>query len=284
MGAVAEHAVLFGCEGETLVGIVHAAPTPCEVGVVMIVGGPQYRAGSHRHFVLLARTLAANGYAVLRFDVRGMGDSSGVQRDFQGISADIGAAIDALGAHVPEVRRVVLWGLCDGASAALLYLHDTADRRVAGVGLLNPWVRTESGLARTHVKHYYARRLRQREFWAKLLRGQVGGAAWTGLLANLRAQKGAGHDGDGRSFQMRMAKAWAAFDRGILLVLSGEDYTAKEFVEHTSASPQWRAQFARATCRRVELPGADHTLSDARDQRALERAMAEWLGTCGGTA
>ena len=97
-----------------------------------------------------------------------MGDSEGTQRDFEGISSDIGAAVDALLARVMPGTRVVLWGLCDAASAALLFMLETRDRRVAGLALANPWVRSAAGLARTQVKHYYTRRLMQREFWGKL--------------------------------------------------------------------------------------------------------------------
>jgi hypothetical protein len=45
--------------------------------VVIIVVGPQYRAGLHRQFVSLARTLSTAGFLVLRYDYRGMGDSDG---------------------------------------------------------------------------------------------------------------------------------------------------------------------------------------------------------------
>jgi exosortase A-associated hydrolase 1 len=275
--AVTERALSFVCDGEALVGILHAPQAPTDVGVVVVVGGPQYRAGSHRHFVQLARVLAASGYAVLRFDVRGMGDSSGMPRDFQGVSADIGAAIDALQSQLPGVRNVVLWGLCDGASAALLYLDDTADQRVAGLCLLNPWIRTEAGLARTHVKHYYLHRLKQREFWAKVLRGEVGRRAWNGLLANLRAQLSAGQPRSSNSFQSRMARAWSAFDKNIVLVLSGEDYTAREFVEFTAKVPEWRRQLERPTVHRLDLPCADHTLSDSVVQEALAQGIIDWF-------
>ena len=50
--------------------------------VLVVVGGPQVRAGSHRHFVQLARHLATHGHAVMRFDVRGMGDVRSVTYEY----------------------------------------------------------------------------------------------------------------------------------------------------------------------------------------------------------
>ena len=179
-----EQTVSFACEQDTLAGILAVPEIAASTGVIVIVGGPQYRAGSHRQFVLLSRTLAAAGYAVLRFDHRGMGDSSGTPRDFTGVSVDIAAAITTLQSRLPSVQRVALWGLCDGASAALLYCHAQQDPRVHGLCLLNPWVRSEASLARAHVKHYYADRLRQKEFWAKLVSGKVAVSALTGLWRN----------------------------------------------------------------------------------------------------
>ena len=274
-----EEAIQFACEREALLGILHLPTAPSELGVVVVVGGPQYRVGSHRQFVLLARALAANGFAVLRFDCRGMGDSGGARRDFEAVSADIGCAIDALQREAPTVRRVALWGLCDGASAALLYLDDTSDNRVAGLCLLNPWVRSVASLARTHVKHYYTQRLRQREFWAKLLRGQVAGAAWSGLLANLRAQRGRALSHADEPFQTRMARAWRAFDKPILLVLSGDDYTAKEFTEYASSAIAWDGLLDRAHVNRTDLPRADHTFSTPHARMDLECATANWLSS-----
>jgi len=73
--------VTFGCEDISLVGVLHAPEAAPSLGFVFVVGGPQYRVGSHRQFVLLARDLASHGAAVLRFDCRGMGDSGGFFRD-----------------------------------------------------------------------------------------------------------------------------------------------------------------------------------------------------------
>src|SRR5690349_15977659 len=97
-----ERTVVFECAGERLVGVVHAGAA--SVGVLVVVGGPQYRAGSHRQFVLMARELARAGYPVLRFDYRGMGDSDGAPCSFEQIDPDIRAAIDAFMKHEPQLR------------------------------------------------------------------------------------------------------------------------------------------------------------------------------------
>ena len=289
-----EEACTFGCEGDALVGIVHhpaadAAPAATRTGVVIIVGGPQYRAGSHRQFVHLARALAAAGHAVLRFDVRGMGDASGALRNFEGIVADVAAAVDQLQRRAPTVQRVALWGLCDGASAALLYLHHHPDARVAGLCLLNPWVRSEVSLARTHVKHYYFQRLLQPAFWRKLFSGRVAGEALKGLWRNIQLARQARQtptDDSTAPFQSRMAKTWFGFEGSVLLVLSGDDYTAREFVEFTQADADWRRALAHRSAHRSahqsdvrhELPNADHTLSAAADQQAMNSITLRWLG------
>lgn len=148
---IEERVVTFACQGDSLYGVMHLPTTPGTRAVLVVVGGPQYRAGSHRQFTLLARSLAMNGIAAMRFDYRGMGDSEGVERAFGDVEDDIKAAIDALMVAMPGVREVVLWGLCDGASAAMMYAP--LDARVSGVVLLNPWIRTPDSIARTTLRH-----------------------------------------------------------------------------------------------------------------------------------
>ncbi|HAL39731.1 MAG TPA: hydrolase 1, exosortase A system-associated [Polaromonas sp.] len=276
-----EETALFACEGDTLLGILANPATPAETGVVVIVGGPQYRVGSHRQFVLLSRALAAAGYAVLRFDYRGMGDSTGPQRDFEAVSADIAAAIDALQQRLPSIKKVALWGLCDGASAALLYCHETHDPRVGGLCLLNPWVRSEASLARTLVKHYYTQRLLQREFWLKLLNGKVALGALSGFVQKIRLSA-SGSDKSAtveQPFQQRMGTAWHGFSGQILLLLSGEDYTAKEFLEHANTDPAWKNYSGQAKLLRHDIPGVDHTFSSTASRKLAEDATTNWLSS-----
>jgi exosortase A-associated hydrolase 1 len=273
-----EEPVRFACENETLIGILARPEQPAGLGIVVVVGGPQTRVGSHRQFVLLARALAAAGYPALRFDVRGMGDSTGAQRNFEHITPDIAAAIETLQANCPAVHRVVLWGLCDAASAALLYCDEAHDPRIAGLCLLNPWVRSEASLAKTQVKHYYGQRLLQKEFWAKLLSGRLDVArALAELLrkfgqATVRAEQFLG-------FQERMARGWKSFTGPILLILSGDDYTAKEFLEYAAGAPSWRGLLEQAGITRCDVPDADHTFSSAQWRAIVAATCLKWLDT-----
>lgn len=276
-----ESAVVFPCCGENLLGILAQPEVANKTGVLIIVGGPQYRVGSHRQFLLLSRELASEGYPVMRFDYRGMGDSTGDLKGFEHVSADIGAAIDTFLAQSRAVERVVLWGLCDAASASLLYVDATSDQRVAGLILLNPWVRSEASLAKTHVKHYYGQRLFQADFWKKLLTGQVGvGRAIGGLISNLKqVSRGtaARHSVTSLSFQDRMLRGLNAFDRPTLIVLSGNDYTAKEFIESTKVSTSWQAAMSRPNVDTKEIIGADHTFSSAEWRQGVKEITVAWL-------
>ena len=275
-----EQALIFSAAGEQLLGIVAKPDMPRDCGVLIVVGGPQYRVGSHRQFLLLSRKLATEGYASMRFDYRGMGDSGGAMREFDDVSDDVAAAIEALHQTCSSVRRVVLWGLCDAASAALLYVQATGDSRISGLALLNPWVRSEASLAQTHIKHYYGQRLLQREFWIKLLSGKMRILeSIRGLLGNALKDSGSGAGAmrESRSFQDRMADGLRQFPGKVLLILSGQDYTAKEFLEYAGAHAAWSGLLIAGGISRVDVPDADHTFSSQTQRSSVENATLDWL-------
>jgi exosortase A-associated hydrolase 1 len=214
-----------------------------------------------------------------------MGDSTGDKRDFLGVTPDIGAAIDAMQQWLPTLQHVVLWGLCDGASAALLYCQATGDTRVTGLCLLNPWIRSEASLARTQVKHYYTQRMRQKEFWQKLLSGQVAMGAARGFMRNIRVaamrpSRRAADSGTAPPFQTQMAMGWLRFGGPIELILSGDDYTAKEFLEYCAGNPLWSEALAQAQVRRHDIAGADHTYSNGLDRMKVEARTIQMLSQC----
>ncbi len=252
-----EKPICIPCEGETLVGILAIPQSAPHDGVVFVVGGPQYRAGSHRMFTRMARALAQEDIATLRFDCRGIGDSTGAQRSFEDIQPDIHAAVNALRTHVADLRRIFLWGLCDGASAALFYVHRYPE--IDGLVLCNPWSRTEASEAEVQLRHYYSGRLKNPEFWRKLLTGRLA------LLRSVRGALSAVHrrrrGPQPAALVQRLEDSCLSYRGRVLLILSGKDLTAREFEHNVNLSTPWRHWLLRENVTRASIPDADHTLS-----------------------
>jgi uncharacterized protein len=272
-----ETTITFRCGGDTLVGVLHRPASATSLGMVLVVGGPQYRVGSHRQFVLLARSLASSGVAVLRFDCRGMGDSDGEFQGFERIEPDIAAAVDAIVGELPSLRHVALWGLCDATLG--ICAHARRDPRIAGVALVNPWVRSEGGYARTQLKHYYLSRLGQRDFRRKLFSGEFNSIkSASALLANIaQAIAPTSWHGGENKLARTMADDLGEFAGRVLLILSGRDLTAKEFDEAIRGAKSWQRLCAEPRVTRRDLLDADHTCSRAvwRDQVAAW--TRDWL-------
>ena len=272
--SVEEIALCFPCEGESLVGVLHRPTTAYQRGILVVVGGPQYRIGSHRQFTLMARELAAANVPTLRFDCRGMGDSGGTFPGFENIIPDIHAAMNAFVSNTPGLSEVVIWGLCDAASAALFYGY--RDPRVTGMILLNPWIRTESVQARAYIKHYYPGRLAKLDFWRKVRRGDF---RWVDTVRSVFAvakialgSSSAGGGGNEASelsldeqsslpLPARMADGLRRFEGRVLVILSEKDLTAREFEETVTRSAAWRKLLAQKRVSSLRLGHADHTFS-----------------------
>ena len=270
-----EKAITMQGADSTLVGIVHTPERIIGPGVLIIVGGPQTRVGSHRQFVLLARALADAGIPVMRFDYAGMGDSPGQAKTFEDIDSDIRLALDTFYDEVEHLSGVVLWGLCDAASAALFY--GLTDDRVKGLVILNPWVRSEAGQARAYLKHYYLTRLFDKNLWKKIFRGefQSGKAikSFVDLLKSAFAKKQEGTEERREAdttdhsavcapgFVERMLQGLQQYRGRVLLILSGDDLTADEFRDMVKASRDWRNALQSEKVQTLEIKEANHTFS-----------------------
>lgn len=260
-----ESLLSIGSAPDDMLGVL---ASPCDdarrqpIAVVIVVGGPQTRVGSHRQFVLLARALAASGYPCLRFDYTGMGDSPGPKPDFERAGADIGAACDAVLAAEPGCRSIALWGLCDGATAALF--HASNDERVSTVIAANPWARSESTRSAALVQTYYGSRLRSPEFWKKLATGRVDVIAAAkeaiGHVLGARQASSASHAqmpaDDG--LPTRLAKVLRGMRTKVRLQLSDNDLTAAEFELAMKTAGIFDALGASL----LRVKDADHTFSD----------------------
>src|SRR5262245_46366645 len=125
----------FGPPDRPLFGAFHLPHAACPRGVGVVLCNPfgHEELHAHRSERHLAERLAAAGFAALRFDYEGTGDSSGDDRGEGRVAAwreSIGAAVKELRSRA-EVAAVVLVGLRAGALLALFAAAEVgADRLV----------------------------------------------------------------------------------------------------------------------------------------------------------
>jgi uncharacterized protein len=282
-GAMNELPMVFECQGERLIGMIHQPARPSSIGVLTIVaGGPQYRGGCGRQLVNMARELCDAGFAVMRFDYRGLGDSEGQFRGFTCIEEDIRAAITAFRRQLPELERIVLWGGCDAASASLINAWRFPE--VAGVVLANPFVTSEATQAAV-MKQHYLKRLTERSFWQKLARFEYDYSAYAkSAWARLTPATG-GDSGNSAAQPQRgdflplMLEGLHKFEGHILFLMSGKSLVSREFDAMLAGSRVWSDAYSSATKTRVDLPDADQAFTNEAARAEVNRAVKDWLAT-----
>jgi pimeloyl-ACP methyl ester carboxylesterase len=159
-------------------------------GIVMLSPGLMHRVGPNRLYVKIARALAADGYAVLRFDFSGIGDSA-PRTDSLPIESSTLAEAEAAIDHLIEQTgrtRVVLIGHCSGALVSWATAFN--DERVAGVVAISPeggdeaWVEFDRKQkeARYYANYYTRGALNDSGRWRRFLAGK---ADYTSIASNL---------------------------------------------------------------------------------------------------
>lgn len=279
--------IVFDCKGCRLIGIITSTQKQSTAAVLIVVGGPQYRAGSHRQFTLLARNLAENGIPSLRFDYRGMGDSEGDSRGFEELNDDLRSAVSALISSIDCVENVIIWGLCDAASATLYYAY--TDIRVCGIILLNPWVHTEIGANSARLKHYYLTRFLQKAFWIKLSSGKVdiidslkqilstifkivSNRLWHSKIMNAEATLS-----NDQTFISRMLDGLNQYSCRVLIILSGNDLVAQEFQQLVKTNRDWNKALSLAKVETSVIKEANHTFSSRIWRQKVNELTINWV-------
>jgi exosortase A-associated hydrolase 1 len=254
------------------------------IGVITVVaGGPQYRAGMGRGLVGMGRELAARGIPLMRFDHRGLGDSSGDFLGFEHLKDDLCAAVDSFMAAVPEVKKIVLWGGCDAASGIMIHACNVPS--VVSMMVGNPFVSssvTQAAVARQH----YLKRLGEWSFWRKLLRfeydfiayGSAVAAKVKKKLTPVAVQRVASQPSSvAATFIDRMLSGLQKFNGPVLILMSGQSLVSKEFDELLARSPAWKAACGRAGYERIELPDADQAFSSQDAKERVNEAVFRWI-------
>jgi hypothetical protein len=181
----------------------------------------------------------------------------------------------------------VLWGECDASSAILFYAF--SDPRVRGIVLLNPWVRTEVGEARTILRFYYLTRILQPSFWEKIFRGRFNPysslKSAIGLIRSARSGKDTtavtSLDDAPISRTLPLTESMllgmTRFKGSIMLVLSGRDLAAREFDDLVCNSMAWQEQLKQKAVTRYDMAEGDHTFSSAAQRTQVINWGLEWL-------
>lgn len=279
-----EKPIQFHCRNKKLYGILHQAATHNEIRqiILMIVGGPQTRIGSHRLHVQLARALQNLGFTIFRFDYEGLGDSEGDFVGFEYAGPSIQAAIDYLFAEYTELEHIIIWSLCDGATASCVYAqHD--QHRVKGMVLCNPFVETDAGKARTIIRYYYVKRLFEKEFWRKVFSFKFDVVEFIRSFLQLALRAWRSDDSDGfngqssaigvidpnTSLPQQMINGLDNFQHKVRFLLSTDDLTALNFRDVILSHPTLKEAIDVGRIKIRYIQDADHTFSSQKYKNML---------------
>jgi len=267
-----------------------------KLGVLVVIGGPTYRVGPQRMNVTLARVLAKAGYAVMRFDFRGTGDSDGklgTPRQGEAVCSDIKAALDRFYEEIPDLQGVVLWGLCRGALRILEYAQ--TDARVSGIVLLNPRVDSQQIAAVATLRQYYWQRLTNPNLYRKIAAGDFSpGVATKRLFSTVATAIGISRQSErepgpttGRvpgvsvdvPVEVLIEEGFRNFHGKALMILGGGDVEAAKFKEIIKRSPGLRRRLDDPDFVVRDLPGASHTFSTAEWRNRAIAWTKEWIAS-----
>ncbi len=267
-----EKALSLG-EHKSLAGILHdPANRKSEVAFVMSNAGLIHRVGPNRMSVKLARALGAHGFASIRFDISGLGDSlprmDGLpyhQCRFE----DSKSVMDYFEAKM-GIRRFVTLGLCTGADLA--FRTAVRDPRVVGAVLLDGYCyRTP----RYYIHHYWPRLLRWQSWWNVLKR--------SGLAMQRRRQRSfydapAGLSGYVMDLPPR-AEAEAMLRQLIARNVKLLFTFSRGQIESYNYASQFGDMYPSVDADKVDVefwPDMDHTITLLSHQQRLIDAVTRW--------
>lgn len=258
---MSRHHFAFDCAGSRLVGTMDEAPG--STGLLIVSGGNEVRSGAWNGQALLAAEIAMQGYPVLRFDRRGVGDSEGMNGEFRSSGPDIASALTAFRERCPWLTRIVGFGNCDAASALMLARGADCDALVLG----NPWtIENDNEAAPAEVvRDHYRRRLADPAAMKRLLTGKV---SLIKLAKSLfAAARPAPQANAPTGLAAEMSEGLQSFDGPVRFLVAGRDRTGLAFLSRwNKADPRLR------TC-----PQASHSFVEPESQNWLVEQVLDVL-------
>lgn len=257
-----------------------------DIAVILVNGGAQTRVGSHRQYIKLSRSLAKKNIASLRFDLPGFGDHPGQCTDFLKVSRLLPDVCHQLLNAKPKIKRLILLGLCDGASAILLSKPFLPSNCI-GFIVINPWLRQENTYAHTMLKDYYLKRLATADLWLNIFRGNFAVNTFYQDIRNLikkswqkqkpyNQQKSVCNTPTLDNFTEIIKAHWQQSKQQIMVITAGQDLIANEFLNLCRSDKQYNTLLETADWRHAN--DANHTFASITQQLWLEKQVCEFIG------
>lgn len=243
--------------------------------LLIVSGGNEIRSGAHGGMARLAIRISEQGFPVLRYDRRGIGESTGLNNGFLNSAEEIEAAVRFLRQEQPQVQSVIAFGNCDAATALALFGPDAG---IDGYILANPWVieassepdTEEPTISSAAIRSRYWDRIKNPRTIIDLLSGKIDfGKLLKGLKQATRTE-----ENGGLSLQLR--DALSRLEAKALILLAKRDTTARAFLAAWNsadfAQPRGKPAITVET-----LDSASHSFADEEARNWLTEKLLKAL-------
>ncbi|MEO9600714.1 hydrolase 1, exosortase A system-associated [Parasphingorhabdus sp.] len=223
----------IACEGDMLAATLDSGTS--STALLIVSGGNEIRSGAHSGMAQLATRISEQGFPVLRYDRRGIGESTGKNCEFLSSSADISAAATFLRQHQSQVKTVIAFGNCDAATALALFGTNAG---IDGHILANPWVIETSNetdikeptISSAAIRARYWDRIRNPRTIVDLLSGKID------FKKLLKGLKQASQSEDNSALSLRLRDSLSGLDGKAHILLAKRDTTARAFLAAWNSS------------------------------------------------
>jgi exosortase A-associated hydrolase 1 len=196
--------------------------------LLIVSGGNEIRSGAHGGMAQLALRIAEQGFPVLRYDRRGIGESTGQNSGFPGSAEDIAEATKFL-RQEQRVQKIIAFGNCDAATALALFGPDAGIDRYL---LANPWVietssepnTEETAISSAAIRSRYWDRIRNPRTIIDLLSGKID------VKKLLKGLKQAARSEENSALSLRLRDALSGLEKDAHILLAKRDTTARAFL------------------------------------------------------
>lgn len=245
------------CGSDTLAGTLDSATG--STALLIVSGGNEIRSGAHSGMAQLALQIAKHGFPVLRYDRRGIGESTGQNNGFLDSAEEITAAAQFL-RQEQAVQQVIAFGNCDAATALALFGPDAG---IDGYILANPWVIEPSGepdteeptISSAAIRARYWDRIKNPRTILDLLSGKID------FRKLLKGLKQASRSEENSALSLRLRDAMSRLEKDTLILLAKRDTTARAFLAAWN-SPDFAPVRNKAAISVDMLDSASHSFAD----------------------